>query len=135
MDSQRYAVIHTNTNTHTCMCTHACIHTHARTHARTHAHTETHLHFCSSRGTDFGIVHSDLSFRHLVETLVNDVQALAHLLHPTEVPGKMRGAENKEKSFELYNTTINEKIYSQPMAIIIRLLLLTLGAHAQRGLQ
>lgn len=46
----------------------------------------TDLHLGSLRRGDFGIINLDLSRRHLVQTLRDDSDGLAHLLHPTQVP-------------------------------------------------
>ena len=52
-----------------------------------------YLHFCSAWWCDFGIIHTNLSLWHLVETLVNNVETLSHLFHTTS----REGGEGREE--------------------------------------
>ena len=45
-----------------------------------------YLHLSPPRWHHLVVVHLDLAGRHLVQTLLDDVQALPHLLHPHEIP-------------------------------------------------
>lgn len=59
------------------------------------------LHLSPLRGGHLGVVHLDLARRHLVQTLRDDPQGLAHLLHSTQVPdgdgaGDRRGCDTRK---------------------------------------